>query len=158
MLVFNITLNKKSKILLLTLIVAVAALIAASVCAAVGNAAEQDGADTTARLSFLKNHGYTCENEVQKEIVIPMEFDEVYETYNALQIEQGYNLKNYRGQTAELFSYTVSDYPGEDNVCAHLLVKDGVIIGGDVASNRIDGFMHGIVKASATCTIAEWEF
>ena len=81
-----------------------------------------------------------------RQIRIPDQLDEVYTVYNSLQIEQGYNLDQYLGRTVELYTYTVTNYDGEDEVYAHLMVCDGMIIGGDISSARLDGFMHGIIQ------------
>ena len=149
MVVVNFKLNKASKIALITLSAALVVFILVSVIAHGAKNKPKDGETAEQRLAFLSNYGYTCEGEAEKEITLPKEFDETYEMYNAIQIEQGYNLKHFAGQTVSVFTYKVTDYEGEDEVFAHVLVKDGRIIGGDISSARLDGFMHGIVKATA---------
>lgn len=104
-----------------------------------------DGADLSARLGFLADFGHYCdgESENSKAVVIPLQWSDVYESYNALQVLQGFDLSHYKGQTATLYTYAVTNYSEKDAVYAHLLVSQGVIIGGDIASARLDGFMEG---------------
>ena len=84
-----------------------------------------------------------------KEIIIPAEFDDVYEKYNAIQKEQGFDLTAYCSKRVKKWTYKVTNYPnyeGSDCIRATLLVFDGKVIGGDVCSVELDGFMHGFVK------------
>ncbi|MGI6269861.1 MAG: DUF4830 domain-containing protein [Candidatus Howiella sp.] len=145
--VLTFSLDRRMRFALMALVLMVAALLAASALAAAGSQVVSDGADTAQRLAFLSQNGYVCEGETARQIRIPDQLDEVYTVYNSIQIEQGYNLGNYLGRTVDLYTYVVTNYAGEDAVYAHLLVCDGVIIGGDISSARLDGFMHGIVQA-----------
>ena len=50
------------------------------------------------------------------------------------------------------------NYPGyEDLDCIHatLLIYDGQVIGGDICSTQLDGFMHGFVKEQTDTQTAE---
>ncbi len=49
------------------------------------------------RIAFLSQYGWSVEEEPLevKEIIIPAEFDDVYEKYNAIQKEQGFDLTAY---------------------------------------------------------------
>lgn len=49
------------------------------------------------RIAFLSQYGWSVEEEPLevKEIIIPAEFDDVYEKYNAIQKEQGFDLMSY---------------------------------------------------------------
>ena len=98
------------------------------------------------RIQFLKSFGWEVSAQPTEiaEVVIPTEFDEVYENYNALQKTQGFDLSPFKGQTVKRYCYAVTNYPGGvPNVYTNLLVSDGKVIGGDVCSNDLDGFMHG---------------
>ncbi len=100
------------------------------------------------RIAFLSQFGWQVEEEPVeiKEIQIPESFDEVYERYNALQREQGFDLTAYCGQKVKQWSYRVLNYPGNgddrEQIHANLLVCDGMVIGGDVSSVALDGFMQ----------------
>ncbi len=98
------------------------------------------------RVAFLKDFGWELEEEPVEisEVEIPKEFDEVYNAYNSIQKEQGYDLLKYRGKTAMLYTYKILNYPSEEKeVRANVLVYDDKVIGGDVCSLNLDGFMHG---------------
>ena len=88
--------------------------------------------------------------EVQ-EILIPREFDAAYETYNAMQQEAGFDLARYKGRPAVRYSWQVLNYPGEtEGVVADVLVSDKQIIGGDIRSVHLDGFIHGLFPNRST--------
>lgn len=72
-----------------------------------------------------------------KEIIIPQSFGEVYEEYNKLQKKAGFDLKNYKGRKATLYTYSLS---GTDKKL-HLIVLNGYIIGGDIADIEVEGEM-----------------
>ena len=99
------------------------------------------------RVSFLSQFGWQVdENSAEvTEVIIPEEFDDVYTSYNELQCRQGFDLTKYAGKRVKKWNYTVTNYPGYENkICirATLLVSDGVVIGGDICSVELDGFMH----------------
>ena len=81
---------------------------------------------------------------MEKEITIPKTFDEVYTRYNKdIQIPSGFDRRKYAGKQVALYTYIVINYPTEDEVTANLLVYNNKIIGGDICSVSLDGFMHG---------------
>lgn len=83
-----------------------------------------------------------------KTVTIPKDFDEVYEAYNELQKEQGFDLEKFKGKKVEIYSYPVYNYKGhEDCMTLTLMGCDGVLIGGDVCCSELDGFMQGLMKA-----------
>ncbi len=100
------------------------------------------------RLSFLSQFGWQVEEEPAevKEVVIPTEFDDVYNQYNVIQKEQNLDLEKYKGARVKCWSYRVENYPGyegkSDIIRANLLVYNGVVIGGDICSIELSGFMH----------------
>lgn len=104
------------------------------------------------RIEFIKQFGWDVEKtpvEV-RDVVIPLEFDDVYENYNTIQINQGLDLKKYAGVRVKRWTYTVKNYPGYgenvDYIRINMLVYNGSVIGGDVCSIKLDGFMHGFEK------------
>ncbi|HIT19165.1 MAG TPA: DUF4830 domain-containing protein [Candidatus Fimivivens faecavium] len=85
-----------------------------------------------------------------EEVVVPKEFDAVYEKYNQIQLDQGLGLQKLRGKRMKRYSYEVLNYPGQaENVRLNLLVYNGKIVGGDVCSMELDGFMHGLMMPEA---------
>jgi len=96
------------------------------------------------RLEFLDSYGWQVSDETVKTVTIPAVFNAVYENYNAIQRQQGFDLRTYAGQEALCCQYRVVNYPDyHAEVQATLLVFDGKIIGGDICSLALDGFMHG---------------
>ena len=115
-----------------------------------GNAAAPDPAEKCA--AFLVSRGWDIVPEPveQTEVVIPAVFNEVYARYNALQLSQGMDLSPYKGKTVLKLVFTVLNhprYPADPTVRATLLFYNGAVIGGDVSSVRLNGFMHGLARA-----------
>lgn len=77
------------------------------------------------------------------EITIPTEFNAVYERYNNLLKEGGYDLTPYKGKKCKRYTYLIPS----QNARANILVYNGKIIGGDVSSITIDGIMLPIINA-----------
>ncbi|MBQ4613286.1 MAG: DUF4830 domain-containing protein [Clostridia bacterium] len=103
-------------------------------------------ADDAARQQYLADLGYEVlpnKSEV-REILIPTESDEAFAEYNRLQLEAGHDLTEYSGKRVKCWTYTVTNYPTEDTVQAHLYIYMDKIIGGDIASTAQDGFCHGL--------------
>ncbi len=98
------------------------------------------------RLNFIRSFGWEVdENYTQSQVTIPNEFDQVYENYNQLQIEQGFDLRQIAGRVVDLYTYNVLNHPsGEDGVVLNLLMYKDKVVGGDVMSPRLDGFMHSL--------------
>lgn len=99
------------------------------------------------RIAFLAQYGWEVKKEVAevREVVIPGEFDEVYTNYNKIQTDQGFDLTKYQGKTVKRWTYTVTNYPGyetADYIMANILVFNDEVIGGDICSTQLDGFMH----------------
>ena len=103
------------------------------------------------RLEYLSSFGWQVEQEPAetREVMIPKEFNDVYQNYNAMQQAQGFDLRPHAGETCTQYKYHITNYPGETEVFATLLVRGRLIIGGDVACAKAAGFMHGFAKDSA---------
>ena len=98
------------------------------------------------RLEYIHSWGWEVdpEPEEEREAKIPNTFDSVYQKYNEIQKEQGLDLEKYKGKRVNVYTYLVKNHPtGEDGVRLTLIVYKDKVIGGDVASARLDGFMHG---------------
>ena len=94
------------------------------------------------RIDYICSLGYSpAECGEEAEIIIPSEFGEVYENYNALQKQVGFDLEPFKGRKAIRYTYSLADFTPDEYVVINLLVCDGKLIGGDVSSRRIDGFM-----------------
>ncbi|MDP4120258.1 MAG: DUF4830 domain-containing protein [Bacillota bacterium] len=107
--------------------------------------------DDAARVSFLNKFGWKVSSKPTEitTVKIPEEFNKVYENYNKIQQQQGLDLSKYKGIEITRYTYKVLNYPGEpDTVNANLLVYKGCVIGGDISSVRLDGFIQGFEKTS----------
>ena len=108
-------------------------------------------ADDEARREFLADLGYEvipdkCE---VREILIPVESDPAFVAYNALQQAAGGDLTDYCGKRVKCWTYTVTNYPGEESVQARLYTYKDKVIGGDVSSVAQGGFSHGLEPLTA---------
>lgn len=100
------------------------------------------------RIAFLEDKGWdVSEQETDVKVVkIPETFNMVYQAYNKLQKQQGFDLSSHKGATVEIYTYDVYNYPDKPkNIVVHLIIEDGVLIGGDVCCSELDGFMHGLM-------------
>ena len=103
--------------------------------------------DSEGREKYLAELGWEVDpsSETEKSILLPKEFDGVLSDYNELQKLQGFDLWDYRGLECRQFEYVVTNYSGcDDTVYVTLFVRGSRVIGGDIHTARIDGFMHGI--------------
>ena len=137
--------KKFTKILLAAVIIVTAVAAFIFVC----RADEPDGGSQEKIIAFLSENGYTVSNPVTKEITIPSKFSDVYTSYNTIQKEQGFDLSRHKGKNAVLYTFTVIGYINENgqpenNIEAHVIVCDGKIVGADVSSAKLDGFMKGV--------------
>ena len=98
------------------------------------------------RCRYLEQYGWEVESPAlsSETVVIPRSFSDVFDAYNELQKQQGFDLSEYCGLEAELYTYRVTNYENDPNVVAQLYVRNGSVIGGDVHSTQLDGFMTGI--------------
>ena len=97
------------------------------------------------RVSFIKSLGLVPdENSAEsKTVTVPAVFSAVYENYNLLQKEAGYDLSAYRGAKITLYTYPVGKIRKDcnDDYYINLMVYKGRVIGGDISSRNIDGEM-----------------
>ena len=85
-----------------------------------------------------------------EEIRIPEEMDESYRRYLELQAAQGFDLERYAGRRIRRYTYEVTNYPtGESGVQANLMLYRTTVVGGEVLSHRMDGFVHGLIDCSS---------
>ena len=102
-----------------------------------------------ARVAYLSDCGWTVESPALKEetVRIPKEFSPVFEEYNKLQKQQGFDLSKYSGKEVKLYTYKVVGSKLGDNVLAMLYICNGAVIGGDVHSTALDGFMCSLKQS-----------
>ena len=100
------------------------------------------------RVAYLAQYGWEVKSPALSEetVLIPRSFNTVFENYNALQKEQGFDLSEYCGMEVTLYTYQVLNSSIGDEVVAKLYVYGGSVIAGDVHSTALDGYMCGIKK------------
>ena len=82
-----------------------------------------------------------------KEVTMPDEFDKIFAAYNEIQKEQGLNLLKYKRKKLTRYTFEVTNYKEYDGrVLANVLVYRGKVVGGDICSADVDGFVHGFEK------------
>ena len=99
------------------------------------------------RIDYLSAYGWQVKEETlaTQELQIPKEMDESYDEYLALQAEQGFDLEKYAGKRVKRYTYEITNYPsGETGVQANLLLYKTTVVGGEVLSPELDGFLHGL--------------
>ena len=98
---------------------------------------------------FLSQFGWEVDRATVTscEVTVPAEFDAVFSAYNEIQKRQGLDLSGYKKKTVMRYTYEVTNYDGYDGtVYATVLVYRKHVIGGDVCSADVSGFLHGFEK------------
>lgn len=106
--------------------------------------------DNEERIAFISQFGWEVNPEPadEAEVTVPSTFDAVYTSYNTIQKAQGLNLEKYKNKKVMRYTYVINNYSGyEGKVFVNLLVYKNKVIGGDVCSAALDGFVHGFEKA-----------
>ena len=152
MFVWTLKFDKKKAVF----IIAMAALILIGIILLAG--IDRDGPKTSetvgrgsteeGRTEYLSSMGWVVSSPAVSEenVVIPKEFSEVFSKYNELQQSQGFDLSKYSGKELKLYTYQVTNHESTDTVFAELYVYKGKIVGGDIHSAALDGFMQGLKR------------
>lgn len=99
------------------------------------------------RVDYLSAYGWEVSQEpvATQELLIPEEMDDSYTEYLTFQNSQGFDLQKYAGKRVKRYTYEIFNYPtGETGVQANLLICKNTVVGGEVLSPRLDGFLHGL--------------
>ncbi|MBR2732515.1 MAG: DUF4830 domain-containing protein [Clostridia bacterium] len=149
---------KTSKVKLITLCAAVAALAGALLWVLLGARASEASQEAVIsyragsaqeRLAFIAQFGWQVAPDPVEvsEVILPEVYDAAFAEYVEMNQAQGLDLTLYRGARAKRWTYAVLNYPGfEDRpgtVELNLLIYDGRVIGGDLCSLEQDGFLCG---------------
>ena len=90
------------------------------------------------RIAYLNELGWQVSETptITEELLIPETFDESFDEYLALQMQQGFDLTKYAGKRVKRYTYDVTNYPdGNINVQAALLVYKNKVIGGQLQAS-----------------------
>ena len=80
-------------------------------------------------------------------ITIPEQFDEVYEEYNGMQWQSGFDLSEYKGKDSLRFTFALTRH---DASYAVLLVRDCAVIGGHYSNGEYGGEYLPLEKDGTT--------
>lgn len=100
------------------------------------------------RMAYLRACGWEVDasSGTIREVIIPEEFDEAYQTYADLQARQGFDLERLKGKRVKQVTYAVTNYPDGEEVIAELLIYRGHVVAGDISSLKTDGgFTRGLM-------------
>jgi opacity protein-like surface antigen len=97
------------------------------------------------RVTFFKQFGWEVVSDPVDtgEVTIPETFNDIYLVYNNIQKEQGLDLQPYAGRTVEQWIYRITNYPQHSTMRGTILVFNGNVIGGDLSTPELNGFMTG---------------
>ena len=128
-------LSKKSLAVILAAII-IFIIIASQIASAKSNYI--DGSTNAKRILYLKSIGVevASENVSSKRILIPEKFNDIYNNYNTMQKQAGFDLSHFKGKKATIYTYSLNS---EYNV--NIIVCEDRIIGGDIAALNINGEM-----------------
>jgi len=107
---------------------------------------ELDASQNENRVRFLESFGWQISSEPTEtgSVRVPVEENEIFARYNALQKSQGYDLSQYAGKVIKRYVYEVHNGPQDDGACrATLFVCKDRIVGGDISCDGPEGKMHG---------------
>lgn len=130
---------------------AAAFALSLGLCALAGHSGERsvsapaDPAEQLCRQT-LSSFGWEVSALVSREsVTLPGHPDATYREYLALQEEVGLPLASCAGKTVTRYTFRVENYPtGEAPIYADLLVCQREVVGGDIRSASLDGFMSSL--------------
>ena len=142
----------------LSVIIAVLLVLAALMIVIIGaskhKTIDYDLKTESDRQQFLADMGWKVGKKYEscRQVTIPEKFTAVYKNYNELQKQQGFDLSEYKGKNVTIYTYAVKNYKNSQNpeaIKATQIVYKGKLIGGDVCSIELNGFMQGLRNRDA---------
>ena len=106
----------------------------------------QNIADNEGRVAYLAGWGWEVDPSAVEtlDLVLPSS-GASYESYCALQAENGMDLSAYSGQRVKRYTYTVLNYPAQaENVQANLYLCGDTVVAGDIIAPGADGFIAAL--------------
>ena len=105
--------------------------------------------DVSGVVNFLSQFGWTVDGATAQsaKVTIPDEFDKVFAAYNEIQKSQGLDLSKFKRKELTRYTLEITNYKGyEGTVYANVLVYRNKVVGGDICSADVAGFVHGFEK------------
>ena len=146
----SLKLTKKRAVaflLLLGVILSAAVVLCSSPRSLLSTGDMLDVSQTKGREKYLASYGWQIDpsSEEERNVLLPKSFEGAVGEYAEMQTSQGYDFASYAGLECRQFTYEVTNYDGcVGTVYATLYIKGTRVIGGDIHSADISGFMHGI--------------
>ena len=112
-----------------------------------------DNKTNTTVVNYIQSYGWEITREPVEisHLTIPTDFDPVYTAYNELLGESGFDLSLYKGKKVSRYTYRVLNHTTEhrtpyapQTVLANVMVCENSIIGADISSDGVNGFIHTI--------------
>lgn len=100
----------------------------------------------SARRNFIEKLGWqVVEGSGEShEVTIPSDFDKIFVQYNELQKRQGLDLSKYKRKTVTKYTYEIENFEKwQGRVYINILIYNGNVIGGDICSEEVNGFVCG---------------
>ena len=93
-------------------------------------------------LEYINSFGLVIGDVTSSSIKVPEVFSDVYNNYNELQKQHGFDLTDYKGKVLTRYVGEVKNYNDSDNVFVEVLTFDGIVVGADIFSTSVDGFIE----------------
>ena len=144
------TLSKQKLLIAILALAVLAVVLIVSVTGCRGGRA-QTLADNAERVAYLQGLGWVVGSEPVKShrVKIPAEMNEVLARYNQVQLQQGFDLSDDLGRSAERYVYELKNYPDAPGpVYATLIVADGTLIAADLSCSEEGGFVRPLTEGA----------
>lgn len=95
------------------------------------------------RVAYLQSLGWAVEPEPIEtlQFLLPATLEEPYLTYNALQLDQGFDLSTCCGKQVSRYTYAITNYPDRtEGVQANLYICEDFPVAGDIFCAGVEGF------------------
>ena len=127
----------------LALIILAAVVLASSLIVSLKNNSGKvvAASDNLSALAYIESFDIDVLKEGLKEdeIKVPATFNDVYNNYNKIQKEQGFDLENYKGKTLKRYTYPMINIEDEGSLFVEVLTFDGIVVAADIYSTNIGG-------------------
>lgn len=148
MYVVNFSLKPSKKLLCVFAVLMVIVLLVCAICLMTVNKGTYDTATCdelgvyslkaetkSQQCSFLEQFGLTpvADSVSKKEVIIPTDFNSVYEEYNELQKAVGLDLEKFKGKSAEMVTYELENAATKYAV---LLIYNDTVIGAHLTNGE----------------------
>ena len=139
----------KKKALAIVLLIGLVLLVLIGLRWHTGRSPRYDLSTLEGRQAFLLELGWEIDpdSEEFRTVVVPEKLEGIMSQYNRMQLAQGYDLNAHLGESCQQYSYRLLNYPDSYNpVFVTLYIQGDQLIAGDIHSNALNGFMHGLKK------------